>query len=235
MPLAIITGANRGLGLEFARQYVDAGWDVVAINRHSSDALDALAETGRLRIIAADLTDDASLAAAVEQIPEDRADLLINNAGTMGKTTFAESGFEHQTFGSFDRDEWHAVFDINVCTPMALTELLAARLEAAEHGIVVTLSSMLGSNALNTMGNSYAYRASKAAVNSLMKSMGANLADRGITAIALHPGWVRTDMGGADAELDPREAVNGCIRTIAKLTPADSGKFFGYHGQPMPY
>ncbi|MDH3619619.1 MAG: SDR family oxidoreductase [Gammaproteobacteria bacterium] len=235
MPVLIITGANRGLGLEFVRQYAEDGWDIVTINRRSSEALDALAEQYPVRIIDADLTDDASLKYAVQQIDYDAVDLLINNAGMMGDGSFAESGLSYKSFGTFDRDEWLRVFDINVCTPMAITELLADKLAAAENSIAITLSSMLGSNELNTMGNSYAYRASKAAVNSIMKSMGVNLRDRGITCIALHPGWVRTDLGGPDAQLDPVESITAARETISRLTIADAGRFLAWNGDAMPY
>ena len=235
MPVAIITGANRGLGLEFARQCLGDGWKVIAINRRSSAGLDMLAERYPVKLIEADLTDDDSLAAAVAKIDEPGIDLLINNAGMMGDASFAEVGLNYQVFGMFDRDEWSRVFDINVFTPMALTELLAEKLEAAERPIVVTLSSMLGSNALNTMGNVYAYRASKAAVNSIMKSMGVNLGSRGIICVAMHPGWVKTEMGGPGADISPEESVAGIRRVLNDLTVADSGRFMAYDGSEMPY
>ena len=235
MPVAIITGANRGLGLEFARQCLEDGWKVIAINRRSSAGLDMLAERYPVQLIEADLTDDESLAAAVAKIDEPGIDLLINNAGMMGDASFAEVGLNYQVFGTFDRDEWSRVFDINVFTPMALTELLAEKLEAAERPTVVTLSSMLGSNALNTMGNVYAYRASKAAVNSIMKSMGVNLGSRGIICVAMHPGWVKTEMGGPGADISPEESVAGIRRVLNDLTVADSGRFMAYDGSEMPY
>ena len=235
MPVAIITGANRGLGLEFTRQCLEDDWRVITINRRSSGALDTLAERHPLTILEADLTDDASLARAVEQIAEPKIDLLVNNAGIMGDASFAEVGVAYQIFGSFDRDEWHRVFDINVCTPMALTELLADKLEAAERPIVITMSSMLGSNALNTMGNVYAYRASKAAVNSIMKSMGRNLGPRGIICIAMHPGWVKTELGGPNAEISPERSVAGMRRVLNGLTIVDSGRFIAWDGSDMPY
>ena len=235
MPVAIITGANRGLGLEFARQCLEDGWRVIAVNRSLSDALSVLAENRPLQVIEADLTDDESLAAAVAKIEEPGIDLLVNNAGMMGKASFADVGLDYQVFGSFDRDEWRRVFEINVFTPMALTELLADKLEATDKPTVVTLSSMLGSNALNTMGNIYAYRASKAAVNSIMKSMGVNLGSRGIICVAMHPGWVSTDMGGPGADLNPDESVAGIRRVLAGLTIGDSGRFLAYDGSEMPY
>ncbi len=235
MPLLIITGANRGLGLEFVRQYAAEGWEIIAINRRSSDELDALASEHSITLLAADLTDDRSLQRAVDSIEQDAVDLLINNAGTMGHGSFAETGFDYQAFGTFDRDEWLRVFDINVCTPMALTEMLVAKLEAADAPVVVTISSMMGSNTLNTMGNSYPYRASKSAVNSMMKSMGVNLRDRGIVCVAMHPGWVRTDMGGPDAHIDPTESIQGMRAAIAKLTIDDAGRFLAWDGNEMPY
>ena len=235
MPVLIITGANRGLGLEFARQYAADGWQIVAINRRSSDELDALAAEYPVQIIAADLTNDASLHDAVGEIDHNAVDLLINNAGTMGDGSFAETGFSYKSFGTFDRQEWLRVFDINICTPQALSELLVDKLEQASSPVIVTLSSMLGSNTMNTMGNSYAYRASKSAVNSIMKSMGMNLKDRGITCIAMHPGWVQTDMGGADADIDPVSSVTGMRKTIAGVSLADAGRFVAWDGNEMPY
>jgi NAD(P)-dependent dehydrogenase (short-subunit alcohol dehydrogenase family) len=235
MPLLVITGATRGLGLEFVRQYAADGWDVVAINRRTSDELDALAGAFPVQIVIADLTDDESLRRAVASLPCDKVDLLINNAGTMGDQSMAEAGVSHQAFGTFNRDEWLRVFNLNVCTPMAIAERLVDKLAAAKDPVVVTLSSMLSSNALNTIGNFYAYRASKAAVNSMMKSMGVNLKERGITCIALHPGWVRTDMGGPGGHLDAPESIRGARKTIAALTLADAGRFLAWDGKEMPY
>ena len=235
MPVLVITGANRGIGLELTRQYLADGWQVFALTRSSSDALDDLAASSDLTIIKTDLTDDNSLARAVETIDVDAVDLLINNAGTMGNGSFEEHGFDFQAFGRFDRDEWRQVFDINVFTPQALSELLAAKLEKADRGVLATISSMLGSNELNTSGSIYAYRASKAAVNSIMKSMGSDLGKRGVIAVALHPGWVQTDMGGAAADVPVTESVSGLRKVIAGLTADDAGGFFAYNGDSMPW
>ncbi len=235
MPVAVITGANRGIGLELTRQYLDDGWQVCALVRRSSDELDTLAESGSLTVIATDLTDDSSLAAAVEAIDADAVDLLINNAGSMGNGSFEEHGFAFQAFGRFDREEWQRVFDINVFTPQALSELLADKLEKAERGIAATISSMLGSNELNTSGSIYAYRASKAAVNSIMKSMGSDLGKRGVIAVALHPGWVQTDMGGAGADVTVTDSVSGLRKVLGGLTIDDAGGFFAYDGKAMPW
>jgi NAD(P)-dependent dehydrogenase (short-subunit alcohol dehydrogenase family) len=235
MPLAVITGANRGLGFGLTKSYLEDGWRVIAMNRSSSGQLDELADRYPLTILPTDLLDDASLAQSVGQIDDEKLDLLINCAGTMGKKDFSDVGFEYQLFGTFDRDEWLHVFNINVCTPQALTELLAEKLEAADHGKVVTLSSMLGSNTMNTVGNIYAYRASKSAVNSIMKSAGINLGKRGITAIALHPGWVQTDMGGPDADVAVDDSIAGMRKVIDGLQSEDGGRFIAFDGSEMPY
>ncbi len=144
MPVLIITGANRGLGLEFVRQYAADGWAIVTINRRSSDELDALAKQFPVDVIDANLTDDESLRDAVGQVRHDTVDLLINNAGTMGDGSFEEIGFDYQAFGTFNRDEWMRVFDINVCTPMAVTELLVDRLEKAPQPDIDARESITG-------------------------------------------------------------------------------------------
>ncbi len=235
MPTAVITGTNRGIGLELTRQYLGDGWKVYALTRSRSDDLDQLAETGQLVIVPTDLTSDEGLRDAVAGIKEAAIDLLVNNAGTMGDGSFDSDGFQVQAFGRFDRDEGRRVFDINVFTPQALAELMADKLASAERGVVVTLSSMLGSNELNTSGSLYAYRASKAAVNSIMKSMGHDLGKRGVIAAALHPGWVQTDMGGSGAEVQVRQSVTGLREVIDGLTPDDAGAFIAYDGTRMPW
>ncbi len=232
LPTVLVTGANRGLGLELARQYLADGWSVIAVCRRSSAELDAV-DGPSLKILPTDLNDDRALAETACALGVRRIDVLINNAGTMGDSTFAESGMAMQSFGSFDRAEWHRVFDINVCTPMRIAELFVERM--IEGGKIVTITSRLGSSALNTAGGLYAYRASKAAVNSIMKSMGIDLKQRGLIAIALHPGWVRTDMGGAAADIDVTASVSGMRRVIDGLTIADAGRFIAYDGSELPY
>ena len=235
MPTAVITGANRGIGLELTRQYLEDGWRVIALTRSRSPELEQLGNTGHLNIMETDLTNDASLEATAAAIQAEAIDLLVNNAGTMGDSSFETDGFEVQAFGRFNRDEWHRVFDINVFTPQALTELLADRLAAAERGVAVTISSMLGSNELNSFGSLYAYRASKAAVNSIMKSMGHDLGKRGVIAVALHPGWVQTDLGGENADVTVPDSVSGLRKVIESLSPDDAGAFIAYDGKRMPW
>ena len=233
-PTVLITGANRGLGLGLARVYLDSGWKVIAVNRSSSPVLEKLGG-GALEIHQCDLTDDSRLSILAENLTGRTIDVLINNAGRMARSGFVDSEDSVQGFGHFNRSMWHEVFDINLFTAMSMAELFADHLARSERGRIVTISSMLGSMELNTHGGLYAYRASKAGVNAIVKSMSFDLIDRGIIAIAQHPGWVQTDMGGSGADIDIQTSVIGMKKVIDGLTPADSGKFFSYDGSEMPW
>lgn len=230
----MITGANRGLGLGLAHTYLDSGWQVIAVNRSSSPELEALAGSS-LQIHQCDLTDDAQLAAMAQRHAGRPIDVLINNAGRMAKSGFVAGADSVQGFGHFNRALWHEVFDINVFTAMAMAELFVDNLARSGRGRIVTISSMLGSMEMNSSGGLYAYRASKAGVNAMMKSMAIDLAGRGVIAIAQHPGWVRTDMGGSGADIAIETSVEGMKAVIDGLRPKDSGKFFSYDGSEMPW
>jgi NAD(P)-dependent dehydrogenase (short-subunit alcohol dehydrogenase family) len=241
MPSVLLTGANRGLGLGLARVYLEGGWDVIAVVRRSSPELEALGAeapeskslaNGRLDIRQLDLCSDEQLAALASSLAgsltDGALDVLINNAGRMARP-------KHQGLGSFDRALWHALFDINLFTPMRLAELFVQALGRAECGRIVTLSSDLGSMELNSHGGLYAYRASKAAVNAMTKSLAIDLAGRGIIAVAVSPGWVRTDMGGHGAELEVETSVRGIKKVIDGLSAEDSGKFISWDGHELPW
>lgn len=228
----MITGANRGIGLEFARRYCQNGWQVIALVRHQSDALEALTVRG-LEIISCDLTDTQELEAVAGQLASQEIDLLINNAGVMGTSTFSETGKHKQGLHDFDRSEWQQVFETNVFTPAHLTSLLLEQLNDGAR--VVTISSSMGSISGNNFGGWFAYRASKAAVNALMKSTALELAERGIVSLALHPGWVQTDMGGAHADIDTATSVAGMMKVIDEITIEDSGSFLSFDGRELPY
>jgi NAD(P)-dependent dehydrogenase (short-subunit alcohol dehydrogenase family) len=233
MATVLLTGANRGLGLEFTRRYLGKRWGVVAIVRHTSPELEALGKHGRLRVICGDLGDDAFLDGLPEALAGARLDVLINNAGIMGTTSFAGSGRTMQCLADFSRDEWRQVFEANVFAPMHLSARLLPLLR--EGGTVVTLSSSMGSIASNQFAGWYAYRCSKSAVNMMMKCMSLELAERGIIAVALHPGWVRTDMGGSDADLSIEQSLDGMMRVIDGLQPEHSGRFLAWDGSELPY
>ncbi|MEL7296253.1 MAG: SDR family oxidoreductase [Pseudomonadota bacterium] len=234
----LITGAGRGLGLEFARQYLADGCRVVVLQRAPSDALSALmsgAGGDRLSVGYCDLTDDNAMRDAVATLDIGALDVLIHNAGSMGRRTFGEAGQAAQALGTFDRAEWDALFDINVYTPLALTELLLPALKRSSQPKVIAISSVLGSIGANNAGGIYGYRASKAALNAIVKSLSIDLAGDKVIATALHPGWVRTDMGGSDAHLSATESVTGLRQVIDSLDLDRSGHFIGYDGEPLPW
>ena len=235
MPNVLITGANRGIGLELTRQYQDDGWNVTAFVRSSSDGLDEVAAKGNVQVVTADLTDDAALKTAVDTVEAESLDLLINNAGMMGSSQYAGTDRAWQPFGTFDREEWHEVFDINVFTPLALTELLVDKLRAAEKPVVAMMSSQLGSIDNNLSGGLYVYRSSKTAVNAIMKSLAVNLKDDGITCVSLHPGWVKTDMGGPNADVPVSMSASGLRNVLSKVSIKDSGRFVAFDGRDLPY
>jgi NAD(P)-dependent dehydrogenase (short-subunit alcohol dehydrogenase family) len=234
MATALITGANRGLGLGLVQTYLEDGWDVIAAVRQSSPGLDSIS-TGRLEIHCCELVDDDALAALAESLANRTLDVLINNAGRMAKRPETLHERDIQGFGHFDRALWHDVFDINLFTPMGLSERLIDQIARADRGRIVTISSTLGSMSMNDSGGLYAYRASKAGANAIMKSMAVDLAARGVIAVAMHPGWVRTDMGGAAAALDIETSVRGMKRVIDNLRLEDSGKFLSWDGTERPW
>jgi NAD(P)-dependent dehydrogenase (short-subunit alcohol dehydrogenase family) len=227
MPSVLITGANRGLGLEFARQYLADGWQVYAACRDPDAAseLRRLAEAGgqKLRILALDVTDTASVKAAAAELDGKAIDLLINNAGV--------GGARGQTIGNIDYQAWVKVLETNTMGPMRVSEAFVEHVARSERKLIVTLTSGMGSIGDNTSGGSIAYRSSKAAVNMVMRSLAIDLAPRGITCVVVNPGWVRTDMGGPQATLTPAESVTRLRRLIDTLGPTQSGKFFNHDGR----
>jgi NAD(P)-dependent dehydrogenase (short-subunit alcohol dehydrogenase family) len=227
MPSALITGANRGLGLEFARQYLADSWQVYAACRHpdSASELRGLADTSddKLQILALDVTDSASVKTAAAELDGKAIDLLLNNAGVMGA--------KGQTIGNIDYEAMAKVLDANTMGPLRVSEAFVEHMARSERKLIVTLTSGMGSLADNTSGGSIAYRTSKAAVNMVMRSLAIDLAPRGITCVVVNPGWVQTDMGGLHATLTPAESVSKLRGLIETLGPAQSGKFFNYDGR----
>lgn len=231
MPSTLITGANRGLGLEFARQYLADGWQVYGACRDPDTAsqLRRLVDPSdqNLRIMALDVTDPANIKAAAIALDGQAIDLLLNNAGVMGP--------RGQTIGNIDYDAWAKVLDANTMGPMRVSEAFIDNVARSDRRLIVTLTSGMGSLADNTSGGSIAYRSSKAAVNMVMRSLAIDLAPRGITCVVVNPGWVQTDMGGPHAKITPAESVTKLRRLIDSLRPAQSGKFFNYDGREYPW
>lgn len=233
MPTLLISGTNRGLGLEFVQRYHAAGWRILALNRRHSEELRILEKAGNVRVLLGDLCDGDRLQEFAAELANERIDLLINNAGVMGGNKFRKVAGERQSLLDFDRDEWRQVFEINVFTPAQLISIFREHL--SDSAKVVTLSSEMGSIADINFVGWFAYRASKSAVNSLMKSVALSLKERGIPALALHPGWVRTELGGPNANIDTATSVTGMMKVIDALDMKRSGDFLAYDGTELPY
>ncbi len=236
MPSVLITGANRGLGLEFARQYLKDGWRVYACSRTESQPLNRLAlpDYG-LSTHLLDVADHGQIDALAASLAGQSIDVLINNAGRFGRLGFASGGVAEQAFGQSNFDDWAHTFRINVMGPMKMAQAFVEHVAGSEQKKIITLTSMAGCMGLNTQGGIYAYRASKAAVNAVMHSMGIDLLPRGILALAVHPGWARTDMGGSDADIDSVTSVKGLRSVIAELSPQHLGRVLDYNGEELPY
>lgn len=228
----LVTGANRGLGLEFVRQLLARGDHVIAACRQPGKAttLNLLAgeHPGRLQVLPLDLADPRTHAALAAEVPlvtdEEPLDLLINNAGVL-------RGGER--FGQVRPSDLDASFHTNAAGPFLLTQALAPQL--AEGATVANISSEVGSIALRQEFRTPSYAMGKAAQNMATSLLAQALAPRGIKVVALHPGWVRTDMGGAQATLSAQESVAGLLRVLHQLTLDQSGEFFDWQGQPLPW
>jgi NAD(P)-dependent dehydrogenase (short-subunit alcohol dehydrogenase family) len=229
MPTVFITGANRGLGLEMARQYVADGWRVLACCREpgKAEALRALGDGRGVEIHALDVSDHNQVDDLAGRLGGTAIDLLINNAGVLG-------GYDHQDFADIDYDIWQDVLRVNLLAPVKVVAAFIDHVAASERKTIAFLSSQLGSIA-NAGGGYYIYGTSKAALNMAVKSMAIDLKPRGITVVATHPGHVQTDMGGADAPITPATSVSGLRRVFDSLKPADSGRFLRYDGVELPW
>ena len=231
MPTVLVTGANRGLGLEFVRQYAADGWRVYAGCRAPSaaDALQALAaaSAGLLSIHALEVRDRASIHRLAAELAGQPIDLLINNAAIWGSA--------QQVLGGLDDRIWAEVLDVDVVGPVRVTEAFLENVAASVRRTVVMLSSRLGSIALNDSGGRLMYRAAKAGLNAVARSLAVDLAPRGIVCVALSPGWARTDMGGPQAPLSPVDSIAGMRRVIEGLDLTQSGQFLAYDGTTVPW
>ena len=231
MPSVLVTGANRGLGLEFVRQYAEAGWRVYACCRkpEQAQALNELAAgTQAVSVHPLDVGNHGQIDAMAGTLGDEPLDVLLNNAGTYG-------GREHQSLGNLDYDAWVDTFRINAMGPVRMVERLLGNLERSQRRLVVTITSLMGSIADNTSGGSYLYRTSKAALNAAMKSVALDVAPRGVHVLLLHPGWVRTDMGGPNALITPQESVRAIRQRVETFTPDLSGDFLNYDGHEYPW
>ncbi len=240
MPTVLITGAGRGLGLELVRQYAAEGWTVFACARVPGKAvsLEALAAAagGQIELHALDLDDHATIDALAARLARRPIDVLLNSAGVMGRGDFGVEGLAFGRFGASDFADWGQVFRVNVMGPMKMAEAFVEHVAASSQKKIVALSSIIGSIAGNRAGSLYAYRASKAALNAVMRSLSIDLQkSHGILVAPIHPGWVRTDMGGPRADLDAPESVRGIRSVIAGLDAGRVGRFWMHDGSELPW
>jgi len=229
MTTVLITGANRGIGLEFVRQYAAEGARVHACCRNPdrADDLRRIAEGRDVVMHRLDVTEQQAIRDLADAVDDEAIDVLVNNAGIYGDHA--------QVFGKIDYDEWERVLRTNVIGPYRVAEALADRVAASGMRKIANISSGAGSIGDNTSGNSYVYRSSKTALNMVVVNLARDLAEHGITVLALCPGWVQTDMGGKGAAITPAESVQGLRRIIADADLTKSGKFFRYNGNALAW
>jgi NAD(P)-dependent dehydrogenase (short-subunit alcohol dehydrogenase family) len=225
MPTILITGGNRGIGLEFARQYAAEGWRVIATARATAEASDLTALAGDVRVQPLDLADFHAVERFGERLGGEPLDVMIANAGVMGSQRM-ETGA--------DGEAWIETMRVNSVAPVLLAKSLLGNV-AATRGKLVAITSRMGSIADNGSGGYIAYRASKAALNAAWKSLSIDVKGKGVACAVLHPGWVQTRMGGGNAPLAAEDSVAGMRRTIEGLDAGKSGGFFNHDGAPIPW
>jgi len=223
----MITGASRGLGLEFARQYGAEGWTVLATCRNPVGVGELATIAGDIQVYGLDVTDHAQIDRLAGELSGVAMDVLINNAGIYGPRM--------NDADAVDYDQWRQVMETNVLSPLKVTTAFTPHVAAGNLKTIATLTSKMGSIADNTSGGAYIYRSSKAAVNAVMRSLAWDLNPQGINVILLHPGWVKTDMGGSNALIDAETSVSGLRRVIAETGSRLAGHFFNYDGAPIPW
>lgn len=219
----LVTGANRGIGLALVRGFAARGDTVIGVCRHASDAL---AQTGARIESGVDVTDDAALAALAKRLHDVRLDVLVLNAGILSNEVFGRIGGDG--FAAMRRQ-----FEVNALGPLRVAQALQDRI--VDGGRIGIVTSRMGSMADNASGGYYGYRASKAAVNAIGKSLAVDLAPRRIAVVLLHPGYVATDMVGGKGDVAPDEAARGLIARLDALTPAQSGSFQHANGAALPW
>lgn len=227
MPSVLITGANRGIGFEMARLYAEQGHRVLACCRAPARAekLAALAQRhAGVRVLGVAVADGASVAALRRELGDAPIDVLINNAGTPGPPP------QQQSLAGMDYDGWLETFAVNTLAPLRVLQAFRSNLAAGTNPKAITITSQMGALGLDMVAM-YAYCTSKAAVNKLMRLASFELKKEGIAVALVHPGWVRTDMGGPGAELAPEESARGIVSVIEKLSLAETGCFKKWNGE----
>lgn len=220
----LITGANRGIGLELARQYAADGWQVIGTARKPDAATELHALD--VKVLQLDVTDQKSVQRMATSLANQSIDVLINNAGILPMV---------RSIADIEFDEFDNVMAVNTVGPMRVTQALLPNLRAGKIRKIINITSELGSIAGNSSGSFYGYRESKAALNMFTKSLAAELRPEGFTCMVLHPGWVQTDMGGRNAPLSVEVSASGIRNVIATTGANKSGTFWNYRGERMDW
>jgi NAD(P)-dependent dehydrogenase (short-subunit alcohol dehydrogenase family) len=231
MHTVLITGASRGIGQELARQYAADSWNVIATVRDSRDGAKLAAFGSNVAVYIAEVTDHRSLARLAANLKGAPVDVLICNAGILGPLEVE--------FGKTDYAVWEDMFRVNVMGVMATAEALIENVAASALKSIVIISSGAGSLTQSdrpfATRSTFLYRSTKAALNSVMRSISVLVKERGVIAVSMTPGWTRTDMGGPDAPLSAQDSVSGMRKVIAGLTPAHSSHFYRHTGEEVPW
>ena len=226
----LITGTNRGIGLEFVKHYLKNNEKVIATYRNKNSVKDLLElknTTSNLSLVELDVSNPNSINEFASKITDQPIDTFINNAGVFGP--------RNNEFGNFNAKEWLDVFNINTIAPLLITQKILKNLRLGKNKKLVFISSKVGSIEENTGGGMYIYRSSKTALNQVIKSLSIDFKDENFIATALHPGWVQTDMGGPNALIDTKTSVKGMAEVIDSLVLKNSGGFYNYDGSSIPW
>lgn len=226
MPTVLVTGANRGIGHEFARQFAVDGWKVLAACRHPEQATELARLGPTVEVLTFDVTDEGAIAAAAGR-DDAPIDLLLNVAGIIGQRDDGPGGVDYA--------EWARLLDTNVMGPVRVLDAFAGRLARSERKLAVAITSGMGSLADAGSGGAMMYRTSKAALNMAMRARSFALRPQAITVVVINPGWVQTDMGGPSATKPVAESVAAMRRVLETVTPEQSGSFLNYDGKPYPW
>ena len=229
-PTILITGANRGIGLEFTEQFAFDEWQVIACCRNPAGAeqLQALAkEQTTIEVHALDVTNYSQMADLAQKLSGRPIDILLSNAGIFGAKGVG--------FGEVDADDFRQVLEVNTIAPLMLVQNFVDNVALSSRKLVAVISSKVGSIADNSGGGFYPYRSSKTAVNQVVKCLSIDLADRGVSVISLHPGWVQTEMGGPNAEITTGQSVSGLKKILQSAGLQQNGQFIEYDGNNIPW
>jgi NAD(P)-dependent dehydrogenase (short-subunit alcohol dehydrogenase family) len=226
----LITGASRGLGLEFTRQFAEEGWHVIATCRspHNAVMLKNLQQNYKhIDIFPLDVVDDNAITLLAEHLRSRPIDILLNNAGIFGP-----SGAH---FGAVETSSWQYVFNVNTTAPLMMAQAFLPHLLQGKKKIIACMSSRMASLTENTEGGRYPYRTSKTALNMVVKLMSIELKEKNVISVALSPGWVSTDMGGENAPMKPELSASYLKKIMINLTLKDNGKFLSFDGRELPW